>query len=289
MDWRDIPSLPALRAFEAAARAGSFSAAARELNVTHAAIAQHVRALETHLGTSLLNRDGKRMALTDAGKRLAADLSAGFMQIIQGVRKLTDDAADSPLKLTLTPSFADNWLMPRLSKFWEKHPDITLSITPENNVVDMRRDGYDIAIRYGMGAWQGLESTFLVSGDYVIVSAPSLLGNRKPKSFDDLQDVPWLFEQVHKEHRKWAIESGLNLACCQLKELANLNMVLAAVRAGAGMSVVARALVVDDLKSGRLIAINEEKREGLGYYVTTLPGVPSAKVKAFRSWILKQT
>ena len=86
MDWRDIPSLPALRAFEVAARAGSFSDAARKLNVTHAAIAQHVRSLETHLATPLLNRSVKGMALTDAGARLAADLSDGFAQVIQGVR-----------------------------------------------------------------------------------------------------------------------------------------------------------------------------------------------------------
>lgn len=289
MDWREIPSLPALRAFEAAARAGSFSAAARELNVTHAAITQHVRALETHFGTSLLNRAGKGMALTDAGTRLAADLSGGFTQIIRAVRKLAEETADSPLKLTVTPSFADNWLMPRLSDFWEKHPEITLTMTPDNTVSDLRRDGYDLAIRYGMGGWPGLDSTFLVSADYVIVSAPALVKGRKTGSFDDLQDIPWIFEKMHREHRTWAIGRGLDLACCQLKELATLNMVLAAVRAGAGISVVSRALVVDDLKTGRLIAISEEKRDGLGYYACTLGGVPSAKVKTFKDWLLKQT
>ncbi|MEJ6396625.1 LysR family transcriptional regulator [Yoonia sp. 208BN28-4] len=289
MDWRDVPSLPALRAFEAAARAGSFSAAARELNVTHAAIAQHVRALETHFGTSLLNRAGKGMALTDAGTRLATDLSDGFAQIIGGVRRLADEAADSPLKLTVTPSFADNWLMPRLSDFWEKHPEITLTMTPDNTVTDLRRDGYDMAIRYGMGDWAGLDSTFLVSADYVIVSAPALVAGRTATGVDDLQDIPWVFEKMHREHRKWAIERGLDLACCQLKELATLNMVLAAVRAGAGISVISRALVADDLAAGRLLAITEEKRDGLGYYACTLPGVPSAKVKTFRRWLLKQT
>jgi LysR family glycine cleavage system transcriptional activator len=289
MDWRDIPSLPALRAFEAAARAGSFSAAARELNVTHAAIAQHVRAIEAMLGTSLLNRAGKKMVLTDAGARLAGDLSEGFGQIIHGVRQIAQDAAGSPLKLTITPSFADNWLMPRLCYFWEKHPEVTLSITPDNNVADLRRDGYDMAIRYGMGNWPGVEATFLASADFVIVSAPSLLKGRRANSFADLQDVPWLFEQVHQVHRKWSEENGLDLACCQLKELATLNMVLSAVRAGAGMSVVSLALVQDDIDNGRLIAISQEKREGLGYYVTTLPGVPSAKVTTFRKWLLSQT
>ncbi|MEN8894605.1 MAG: LysR family transcriptional regulator [Yoonia sp.] len=288
MNWRDIPSLPALRAFEVAARAGSFSAAARELNVTHAAIAQHVRALETHLATPLLNRSGKGMALTDAGTRLAADLSEGFGQVIHGVRQIAQDAADSTLKVTLTPSFADNWLMPRLCHFWENHPEITLSITPDNAVSDLRRDGLDLAIRYGMGDWAGVTSTFLVSADFVIVCAPSLIKDRNAQSIADLQDVPWLFEKVHQVHRRWATENGLDLACCQLKELATLNMVLAAVRAGAGASVLSLALVKDDIDAGRLVAVAQEKREGLGYYITTLDGVPSAKVKTFRRWLLNQ-
>lgn len=288
MDWRDIPSLPALRAFEAAARAGSFSAAARELNVTHAAIAQHVRAIEAQLATPLLNRAGKRMALTNAGAKLSAELSEGFAQIIEGVKQVAADAANSPLKLTMTPSFADNWLMPRLCDFWEKHPEITVSVTPDNTVNDLRRDGFDMAIRYGMGDWAGVEATFLASADFVIIAAPSLLKGRTPKSFTDLQDVPWLFEKIHQVHRKWAEENGLDFACCQLKELATLNMVLAAVRAGAGMSVVSHALVKDDLDSGRLIAVSQEKREGLGYYVTTLGGVHTDKVKKFRKWLLDQ-
>jgi len=283
MDWRDIPSLPALRAFEVAAMAGSFSDAARKLNVTHAAIAQHVRSLETHLATPLLNRSVKGMALTDAGARLAADLSDGFAQVIQGVRQITKDAEDSPLRVTVTPSYANNWLMQRLCGFWEKHPDITVSITPDNTVNDLRRDGFDMAIRYGTGNWPGVATTFLASADFIIVAAPSLLNGRTSATFADLQDVPWLFENLHQVHRKWAIENGLDLECCQLMELATLNMVLAAVRSGAGASVVSRALVQDDLDHGRLIALHQGKRDGLGYYITTLGGAPSAKVKAFQS------
>ena len=149
MDWRDIPSLAALRGFEAAVREGSFSAAARELNVTHAAIAQHVRSLETHVGQPLLTRAGRRMVPTEAGARLATDLNDGFGQIIAGVRRLSEDADKRPIQITCTPNFAENWLMPRLIEFWGKHPDITLSVTPDNNIVDLRRDGYDVAIRYG--------------------------------------------------------------------------------------------------------------------------------------------
>lgn len=289
MDWRNVPTLAALRAFEAAARAGSFSAAARELNVTHAAIAQHVRALETDLGASLMHRVGKGMALTDDGRQLAVDLSDGFIQIIAGVRAVRAKSADQPLSVTVTPSFAENWLMPRLPKFWCLHPDITVSITPSNEVADLRREGFDVAIRYGNGNWPGVKSTFLGSADYVVVATPDLIGDRKVNCLSDLEDQPWLFETLHGEHRRWAANEGLNLGCCQIKEIATLNMLLSAVRAGGGLSVVSRALIANDIASGALTAVMEVERKDLGYFIVQLPGVETAKAKAFRKWLLSQT
>lgn len=289
MDWRDIPSLAALRAFEAAARRGSFAEAARELNVTHAAIAQHVRAIEAQIGTPLMHRAGRKMALSEAGTHLANELSEGFSLVIAGVRDIAAGAASRPLNVTVTPGFAEYWLMPRMCNFWEEHPEITVSITPDNGVADLRRDGYDMAIRYGMGDWPGLNAEFLVSADFVIVAAPALIAGRDPQSIADLADLPWMFEKVHQVHRKWAIENGLNLAECQIKELATLSMVLAGVRAGAGVSVVSRALVADDILAGRLTAIHEVKRQGLGYYITTVPVAHNPKAAAFRKWLKKQS
>ena len=117
MNWRDLPSLAALRAFEVAARTGSYSAAAQELNVTHAAIAQHVRAVEAHLDTVLMVRDGRAMAPTEVGATLAAELSAGFRQIVEAVEAINADIEARPISVSVTPSFADNWLMPRLTRF----------------------------------------------------------------------------------------------------------------------------------------------------------------------------
>lgn len=287
MKWRDIPSLAALRAFEAAARAGSFSAAAQELNVTHAAIAQHVRAVEASLGASLLVREGRGMALTDAGARLAATLTDGFGQIIAGVRAIREDAEARPLSISVTPTFAENWLMPRFSDFWAKHPGFDLSITPSIDVVDLRRDGYDMAVRYGDGDWPGVESTHLISADYTVVAAPSLLAGRKVTQFSDLYDLPWLFETIHREPRLWAEASGLDPARCQIRELATLTMLLSVVRAGAGVTVVASALVSDDLKAGRLVALMQETRDRTGYYIVHAPGVLPDRVKTLKNWLLQ--
>lgn len=289
MDWRDIPSLPALRAFEAAARSGSFSAAARELNVTHAAIGQHVRAVEAHLGTALMQRAGKGMELTADGSRLARDLSDGFAQIIAGVHAVHARNVDRPLSVAVTPSFAENWLMPRLGEFWAKHPDVPVSITPSYKLVDLRRDGFDLAIRWGEGKWPGLETTFLVKGDYVAVASPELLGNKRPTSIAEMTDITWFFSPSMRIYRHWAERGGLTLDKVQIRELDTMSLIAAAVRAGAGASVMVRAMVEDDITSGRLIAIQELHDTGAAYHIATLPGADSAKLRIFRKWLLVQS
>ena len=118
IDWRLFPSLTALRAFEAAARLQSFSLAARELNVTHAAVAQQVRGLEDHLGRELLFRAGRGLALSPEGIRLAAALAEGFGAIAKGLAEV-QAATPGALRVTLTAAFAANWLMPRLGRFWK--------------------------------------------------------------------------------------------------------------------------------------------------------------------------
>jgi len=285
MNWRDLPSLAALRAFEAAARTGSLTKAAAELNVTHAAIAQHVRTVEDVVGAPLLSRQGRGMALTDKGAQLAGPLTDGFTQIGTAVRSVAASAEDAALSVTVTPSFAENWLMPRLGGFWAQHPDIALSITPSMGLSDLRRDGFDAGIRYGRGDWAGVTSTFLASADYTVVAAPSLIGDRTANSLQDLADLPWLFETTHRETRLWALNNGLDTACCQDKELATLSMVLSATRGGAGISIQSRALIEHDLAQGTLCEILSAPQAGLGYYIVTRPGVQSPKLKTFLKWL----
>ncbi|MCX7286669.1 MAG: LysR family transcriptional regulator, partial [Rhodobacterales bacterium] len=160
-DWRTLPSLTALRAFAATAETRSFSQAARALNVTHAAVAQQVRALEEHLGRPLVQRDGRGVGLTADGEHLAQALGEGFGAFQRGIEALLSGEADRPVRVTLTAAFAAQWLMPRLRDFWEQHPDIGLSMHPDARVVDLHRDRMDLAIRYGNGDWPGVEATFL--------------------------------------------------------------------------------------------------------------------------------
>lgn len=288
MDWRDVPSLAALRGFEAAVRHGSFSAAARELNVTHAAIAQHVRSLEAHFGQSLLVRAGRQMVPSEAGARLATDLEAGFQQIISGVRKVAEDTAARPIQVSCTPNFAENWLMPRLMSFWAKHPDITLSITPSNDLAELGRGECDVALRYGKGPWPGTESDLLVKADYAVIVHRDLLGDQRPTCLSEMTDVPWVFCSNLPVYRTWAVQSGLDPKKITEHELATMSMVSSAVRSGAGASVMIRAVMEDDIAAGNLVVVEQAVRPGLGYHVVTAAGVLPDKVRTFRKWVLSQ-
>jgi LysR family glycine cleavage system transcriptional activator len=286
MDWSLIPSLSALRAFEAAARRGSFSAAARELNVTHAAIAQHVRGLEAEFATTLMIRSGQGMAATDTGAALARGLAEGFGAIAAAVSAARRPDLPRPLRVTLTPSFAESWLTPRLADFWARHPEIALSLLPDPEVVDPVREGIDIAIRFGAGGWPGCEATPLLPAPFVVVCGS---GARRPRGeLGALQSMRWLFSNVNAEQRIWGATLGLDFAALDIAELPTNGMVLAAVRAGAGITVQPRTLVEADLDEGRLIALIEGESGGLGYHIVRQPGARRPEATRFVAWLRRQ-
>src|SRR3546814_1000263 len=152
---RRLPSLNALRAFEAAARLGGFSRAADELHVTHAAVSRHVRGLEDRLGVLLFRRLHKAVVLTDAGRRYQARLTEAF-DLIAAATEALAAAGSEVLSLSVEPAFAARWLVPRLGRFYARHPGIELDIDPTPRIVDFRRDAVDLAIRYGSGGWAGV-------------------------------------------------------------------------------------------------------------------------------------
>lgn len=285
MSWRDVPSLSALRAFEATARLNSFSAAARELNVTHAAVAQHVRSLESDFGTSLVFREGAGMALTDEGRTLAAALGDGFSAIQAGVAHLRTARDQGPLKVSLTPSFAENWLMPRIGAFWAEHPAIKVALHPSMEVEDLRRGGFDLAIRYGHGSWPGVEAEMLAPANFVVVGVPKLAARLQSRSMDALCTLPWILEAGRDEQRLWAGDAGLDLTCTQFSELPTNSMVLSAARAGSGLAIQTRAVIEDDLAAGRMVCLHEAEPTDLGYYLVHVPGQRSDDLKTFVRWL----
>ena len=288
MDWRDIPSLAALRAFEAVAREGSFSAAARELNVTHAAVAQHVRGLEADFDTELVFRQGAGMALTDPGQRLAAALTDGFGAIAAGVRELRRDGEVRPVQVTLTHPFAENWLMPRLGAFWAAHPEVSVAIVPSQEVVDLRRDGFDMGVRFGHGDWPGVAAELLVPAHFVIVGRADLVTGVEPGDLRAMERLPWVQEAGWNEEDVWVEELGLDLSGTQVTGLATNTMVLAAVRAGLGISLQNRAMVEPELQAGSLVCLHESHNILPGYHIILPPGPVRLATRVFISWLKAQ-
>lgn len=288
MDWRTIPSLSALRAFEATARSGSFSAAARELNVTHAAVAQHVRSLEKDLGEILAVRRGQVVEPTEEGRILAAALTEGFSTIADGVRNLADRRSNRALRISLTPSFAETWLMPRISRFWEKHPDVELSLNPSIDVVDLRRDGYDIAIRFGAGGWTGYRVERLTESPFAVVAAPSLAGGRSLAEMGDLTAYQWFTSRATAEQEVWGASINVDFDTVRCTDYPSNSLALAAVRAGYGLSVQAMTLVEDEVREGRLVALHIGDAGGLGYHIVTRDGVPHPSLAAFMRWLRQE-
>ena len=288
MNWSRLPSLSALRAFEAAARHKSLSAAARELNVTHAAIAQHVRQLEADLAESLLFRSGRGVDTTEAGRRLAQYLNEGFDTIAQGVSELQRQKEDRPLSVSVTPSFATNWLMPRIGSFWQAHPEVPLNINPSTALVDLRREGFDLAIRFGDGQWPGLESRLLNLAEFWVVVAPGFGDGQIPTTLGETRDLPWIMEQHMLEWRRVVEDAGLHLAEMEVTVLETNELVLSATLAGLGVSVHPKTLVEREVRNGALARICRLPVKDLGYHIVRPPGVQSARQKAFEKWLLAE-
>lgn len=287
-DWRSIPSLTALRAFAATAELRNFSQAARALNVTHAAVAQQVRALEEQLGRPLVQREGRGVSLTADGEQLAEALGEGFGAIQRGVEALRAGEADRPVRVTLTASFAAQWLMPRLKDFWRQHPDIGLSLHPDSKVVDLHRERMDLGIRYGNGDWPGVEATYLTSARLVVAGATSLIGDRD-LTVEEMAGMDWVLAQGWSEQDAYLRQLGLDPGALNRTDIASEELALAAARQGLGLVVESVALIESDVKEGRMRIVHESREKLPAYFIVTLPGPKRAAARAFLKWLKSQS
>ncbi|MGR3454839.1 LysR family transcriptional regulator [Pseudooceanicola sp.] len=287
MDWMTMPPLSALRAFAAYCETGSMSAAGARLNVSHAAISQQIRALEQHIGQTLLHRAGARGDLTEAGQMMSEAVLGGFERMYRVISELTGADAERPVQITTTPAFAANWLMPRLAAFRQKHPGISLMIDPAPEIRSMRPGGFDIAVRYGSGEWPGLEAELLVRTPIVIVASPSLVGDERFESPGDLTRFHWMQEVGTNEASEYLERYGAMLD--RAKGLTSLpgNLMIEAAREGQGIAVTAGAFVEADVAAGRLRLLFEDRRKK-GYFIVTRPGPMRPDARLLYRWILVQ-
>jgi len=287
IDWLSLPPLSALRAFAAFAETGSAVQAGARLNVSHAAISQQIRALEAVMGLSLVDRSGRGLKLTADGRRLAEALTDGFGTIAHEVQTLTGADAARPLQVSTTQLFAMTWLMPRLTDFQTRHPEIELMVNPSVELCDPSPGGIDLALRFGDGNWPGLESEMLVPTDIVVTAAPSLVGDCDVAEPSDLMRFPWLQEQGTDMSMDWLRRHGV----CEgrTRTLTHLpgNLMLEGARAGQGVICTTMAAVEADVCAGRLRILFRDKGD-TGYHIVTRPGVLRPPARAFATWLRRQ-
>ena len=286
MDWRNFPPLSQLRAFAAFAEAPSLEQAGARIGVTHAAISQQIRALEAHLALSLVERGGRKLALTPEGRHLAEALAAGFGQIASTIASLTGADRNAPLRITTTPTFAAGWLMPRLSDFRAQHPDIDLVIDPAHENRDIGHEA-DVGLRFGNGQWPGLQARLILRSSIVVVAAPALVPADLGGTLDQLAGLPWLQELGTNEATAFMQAEGLTRKAGAAMISLPGNLMLDAARDGQGVAVVARAFVERDIAAGRLRLLLEDS-EKEGYFLIHRPGPLRPAIRAFAAWVLRQ-
>jgi LysR family glycine cleavage system transcriptional activator len=287
IDWRDIPPLASLRAFDATARHGGFAGAARSLNVTHAAIAQQVRALEAHLGMSLAVRQGRNVVLTEAGVQLARTLGDGFDTISRGIAHLRDANARRALRVTTTPFLTERVIMPRLSEFWAAHPGAEISISPTREYVDVLGEGFDLAIRalfpdQTLGsAGQGLDSEDVKQITLICIASPKLLADKGPNPMD----LPWLWHDRMDVKLELMRRCGLPVEQLQQVRIGSANLLLEAVREGMGVTIFNEAIARTEIEAGGIVEMPLPEVAQIVYRALTPTGPKHPLVAPFVQWV----
>lgn len=287
IDWSHLPPLSALRAFCAFVQTGSVTEAGTALNVSHAAISQQLRSLETHLGIPLFDRSSRALELTAEGHDLARALEDGFGRITAGVLNVTQSHVERPLNIACTPTFAAAWLMPRLAGFQSAHPGIDMVLTPSPALTDPTLGGIDVALRFGEGPWHGFDHVCLMSAPIVAVAAPDLIKDVTISDPEALLDYPWLEELGTTESTSWLAAQGL--AHRRVKSRTELpgNLMLDAARRGQGIAVTTLVAVAEDVAANRLVILFRDRPDA-GYHMLTRPGVLRPPLRAFVRWIRKE-
>jgi LysR family glycine cleavage system transcriptional activator len=296
-----LPALDALRVFEAAARHASFTKAANEMCVTQAAVSHRIQALEVELGVVLFRRLTRRLELTAEGERLALGVRDALERIARTVGELDRRADSGPLKVSMLPSFASRWMIPRLPRFQAEHPEILVQINAEDHSVDLwAGHGADLAIRYGRGHYPGLSTIPLMPDSIAPVCSPAFLAVHGPvASVDDLLDLPLLHDTDAEQDdsgsgwRSWLTHVGAPSDDPRLAggpRLSHAHFVIEAALLGQGVAMARTSLVAEDLAAGRLVRpLPQIAATVYRYYlVCRFDVAEQRKVACLRDWLLAE-
>ena len=295
-----IAQLPlnALRAFEAAARHLSFSKAAGELHVTPAAISHQIKGLEERWGLALFIRKNRNLTLTEKGRLILPEVSEGFAALDRAVKRLT--VAKNPRALTVSsaPSVAAKWLLPRLHRFQDAHPDIDVHISASNQLADFAADDADVALRYGRGPYPGLHADVLLESDLFAVCSPVLLTGGHPlrepsdlKHHTLLHDDSWRWDGPTYDWEMWLRAAGVtDVDTRRGPHFDSASLALEAAAMGRGVVLSTTSNSGDDLRTGNLVRPFDLSLplDFKVHFVCPPGALEHPNISAFRDWVVDE-
>lgn len=297
---RSLLPLNALRAFDAAARHRSFKLAADDLAVTPAAISQQIRTLEDYIGVTLFRRSNRELILTDAAKASLQPLTDGFSKLEEAVAALETEKESAMLRVSVSPSFASKWLVPRLARYYERRPNAVVKISATMAITDFQSEEVDIAIRYGTGQYEKLYVEELLRETVVPMCAPGLLDGDKPlKTPEDLIKHTLIHDDSFSEDDSattWPM--WLKAAAVVVPEgLPALHfnthmLAIEAAVAGRGVVLARSSIAEEDVKAGRLVPLFVDTRLPVSfahYIVVPEDHLTRETVADFVDWLRAET
>jgi len=293
-----LPPLSALRAFETAARHMSFTKAAEELFVTPAAISHQIHALELDLGVKLFHRLNRSVELTASARVLLPGLSEAFAGIHASVKRLRAHNDTGTLTVTASPSFAAKWLVLRLHRFQERYSEVDVRISATDEVVDLTRGDFDVAIRYGAGRYPGLDVELLFTNEVFPACSPQLLAAGPPlRTPDDLRRHALIHDQAIERDPlvptwpMWLKAAGVrDFPTSAGLSFNNMSLALDAAIAGHGVVLAYSTIAAADIAARRLVRLfSLALPDQFAYYLVTAPGaIERPKVRSFRDWLREE-
>jgi len=296
---RRLPPLNAVRAFEAAARHCSFTRAADELFVTQGAISHQVKLLEEWFGFLLFDRHKRELHLTKKGEIYLPSVRVMLNELHVATRALLDEDSERLLCVSVAESFAVNWLINRMRKFSNRHPDLDIRLASQNQIDDFGNvigeegpNWVDLRIRYGRGKWPGLHVTKLFDEDVFPVCSPELIDETKPlKELNDLNQYVLIHDDMQMSWESWVRSVGSTQSISTRgPKFSHSHMALQAALNGEGIVLGRSVLTLDYLDSGQLIRpLNISVPAEHSYYLLCQERmVSNPKIKAFSSWLLEE-
>ena len=279
--------MQALRALEAVARTGSLTKAAEAMHVTHGAISHQLKGLEADLGAQLVERVGRGIRLTDEGARFAARVRVALAELSEAVREVTEHSNPRQFRVSVMPSFAARWLLPRIGRFFAAHPDIDLDVRASVTLVDFRRDDVDAALRYGGGNYPGVVAEHLLDDIYFPVCSPRLGGGRLPGHPAEISRY-LLLRSENEFWQPWFRAAGLDWPEPTRGPIFNdASYLMQAAVDGQGIALARSSLIGNDIANGVLVRLFDIAVPSLNRYYLVYPPrlADSPKLAFFRQWL----